>query len=85
MSKYSTEEFINWLGGQISIYPYITPVITKKIAKENEAILNAIISRLWAADKLCEEAKKLGWMIPVYPHIGLSKISKAIAEYEGKP
>jgi len=44
-------------------------------------------AKITKADVLCEAAKKLGWMIPVYPHIGghvslLSKISKAIADYE---
>ena len=70
MSKYSTEELIKTL--RASNFSWIF---------KSEA--DAIIAKLRAADKLCEAAKELGWIITVYPHIDLSKISKAIADYEG--
>ena len=44
--------------------------------------IDAIIARLRAGDALCQEARELAWIATIYPHIDLSKISKAIADYE---
>ena len=84
MSEYSTDEIVEWLIGQVSTIAFLSPIVTSKNALENKGMLRVLIARLWAADKLCEAAKGLEWMITIYPHIDLSKISKAIAEYEGK-
>jgi hypothetical protein len=50
--------------------------------KETRSVFERAIAKIKAGDALCEAAKELGWMITVYPHVDLSKISKAIAKYE---
>jgi len=82
MSKKTTDQLIEWLSGQVSVIPHVSPVVTRQVAVENAAMLTAIKAKLRAADKLCEDAKKLGWMKTVYPHIDLSAVDKAIKDYE---
>jgi len=67
--RYTTEQLAEWL-----VSGFATLV-------ENPE-LDAIIARLRAADALCQEARELAWIATIYPHIDLSKISKAIADYE---
>jgi hypothetical protein len=65
---------------------------TDEIIESLQSVMNVLfaeraystIAKLRAADRLCEAAKGLGWMRTIYPHIDLSKISKAIADYKEK-
>ena len=70
--SYTTDEAIKYLESAKSVLAFYP----------DEFMCNAIISRLRAADALCQEARELAWIATIYPHIDLSKISKAIADYE---
>jgi len=69
MSKYSTEELVKWTRN-LCTWDMVSDTL----------IRDAIIAKLRAADKLCEEIKKeYGWW-----HKMSDGLSKAIADYEGK-
>ena len=56
--KYSTDEIVEWLIGQVSTIAFLSPIVTSKNALENKGMLRVLIARLRAADKLCEAAQR---------------------------
>jgi len=68
--KYSTDELVNYLlpAEGLGVRLLLPPEVS-----------DAIISRLRAADKLCEAIKEI-----MNESEGYHKVCKAIAEYEGK-
>ncbi|MFH1742832.1 MAG: hypothetical protein ABIH23_27835 [bacterium] len=61
MKKERIDELREWLDGQISVEPFLSPVVTSRVAKENAvnlADLLASLSDYQVALPLLEAAKK---------------------------
>ena len=69
MTNKRIEELREWLDGQISVEPFLSPVVTSRVAKENAvnlADLLALLSDYEAAMPMLEAAKRAKFEA-VYP------------------
>jgi len=79
MSEYTTGELVEYLWQLVTVST--APREYKDIDMRK---MGVVISRLRAADKLCEEAKLLEKNLDECEPMKDTGIKKAIAEYEGK-